>query len=182
MTCVACGYQPTDKERAEQPYACPRCEPESWRPSLAQATKDCFKSLVKAALGSQLSSGIADRKRFATGFADAMDDLEAMNDPRNTAQSIAAAHEQRRASPGLVRTLFGWVGSLWPAKKESKDGPAKRDMTPQEEAAQLSEAVTHALDQVETVVHAYQQSRSPVTASTPESPPETSAQTASKAS
>ena len=182
MTCVACGYQPTEKERAEQPYACPRCEPESWRPSLSQATKDCFKSLAKAALGPRLSTDVANRMRFATGFADAMDDLEAMNDPRNTAQSVAAAHEKRRASPGLVRVMSDWVLSHWPAKKESDDSSAKRDMTPQEEATQLSEAVTHAFDQVDAVVHAYQQSRPPVTTSMPEPTPEALAQTASKAS
>lgn len=49
MTCVACGYEPTEKQRLEQPYACPKCELESWRPPLSKAMKDCVTSLAKAA-------------------------------------------------------------------------------------------------------------------------------------
>lgn len=50
-------------------------------------------------------------------FADAMDDLESMNDPRNTAQSVAAAHEARRTRPGLVRAVFTWLLALRPANR-----------------------------------------------------------------
>ncbi|MGE6659766.1 hypothetical protein ACQKEK_03350 [Pseudomonas sp. NPDC077408] len=178
MTCVACGYQPTVKNVPNSPMRA-RVASQNHGGRLCRRRR---RIVSRAWLKRRLGRGVADRMRFATGFADAMDDLEAMNDPRNTAQSVAAAHEKRRASPGLVRVMSDWVLSRWPAKKESDGSSAKRDMTPQEEATQLSEAVTHAFDQVDAVVHAYQQSRPPVTTSMPEPTPEALAQTASKAS
>lgn len=42
-------------------------------------------------------------------FADSMDDLDAMNDLRNTAASVAAAHEAKRSRPGKVRRLLRWL-------------------------------------------------------------------------
>jgi len=50
-------------------------------------------------------------------FADSMDDLDAMNDPRNTAQSVAAAYEARRTRPGLMRLVLGWLLARLPASK-----------------------------------------------------------------
>lgn len=40
-------------------------------------------------------------------FADSMDDLEAMNDPRNTAESMAA--RRSAAKPRGLRALFAWL-------------------------------------------------------------------------
>ncbi len=51
MTCVACGYQPTETEQLESPYACPSCEPETWRYSSTQAMKVLIKSLAQAIFG-----------------------------------------------------------------------------------------------------------------------------------
>lgn len=58
MRCVCCGYEPTPSERAEQPYGCPKCEPEAYIPPLESQLKACAgrvldslrKQLVQAAL------------------------------------------------------------------------------------------------------------------------------------
>jgi hypothetical protein len=58
MRCVCCGYVPTPSERAEQPYGCPKCEPEAYIPPLESQLKSCAgrvldslrKQLVQATL------------------------------------------------------------------------------------------------------------------------------------
>lgn len=55
MRCVCCGYEPTPSERAEQPYGCPKCEPQSYAPSVSAQLKSCataaFESLRRAMQG-----------------------------------------------------------------------------------------------------------------------------------
>ena len=60
-------------------------------------------------------------------FADSMDDLDAMSDPRNTAESVAAAHLARKSRPGRIRRLFVWLRSLAACKAsgESRQGGVK---------------------------------------------------------
>lgn len=55
MQCVCCGYEPTPAEQAEQPYGCPKCEPESFIPPLSTQLKACAVKL-----------GHALQRRFAT--------------------------------------------------------------------------------------------------------------------
>lgn len=45
-------------------------------------------------------------------FADSMDDLEAMNDPANTAQNVAARREARSVRPRRAQAFWAWLLSL----------------------------------------------------------------------
>lgn len=58
-------------------------------------------------------------------FADSMDDLEAMNDPRNTAESVAAAHLARKARPGRIRQVLCWLRALPKGNGKRSQGMAK---------------------------------------------------------
>lgn len=56
MSCVCCGYKPTPAEYAEQPYGCPKCEPESYLPSIGTQLKVTAVRLVNSM-----------RRRFSQG-------------------------------------------------------------------------------------------------------------------
>lgn len=48
MRCVCCGYEPTADEYAEQPYACAKCEPESFLPSIRAQLKTSAARLAES--------------------------------------------------------------------------------------------------------------------------------------
>lgn len=50
MTCVVCGYEPSRVELNEDPYRCPQCEPQAWRPSLARASSLFVGSVLQLGL------------------------------------------------------------------------------------------------------------------------------------
>lgn len=76
-------------------------------------------------------------------FADSMDDLEAMNDPRNTAESMAA--QRSAAKPGVMERIFGWM--RLEAQADARQSPAPLEPTPSVDDAVLAEQqVTTDLD------------------------------------
>lgn len=58
MRCVCCGYEPTKAEQVEQPYGCPKCEPEAYVPSIGAQLKACAANLA-GALRRRLTQGSA---------------------------------------------------------------------------------------------------------------------------
>jgi hypothetical protein len=58
MRCVCCGYEPTKAEQVEQPYGCPKCEPEAYVPPVGAQLKACAANLA-GALRRRLTQGSA---------------------------------------------------------------------------------------------------------------------------
>ena len=70
-------------------------------------------------------------------FADSMDDLEAMNDPLNTAESMAARHSA--AKPGRIKALFAWM--RWKTKLSRRRSPTPQKLAQHQVTADLDQAM-----------------------------------------